>query len=134
MKIDGCGEQRCTDVDGNTYWLDDDGERWYEQPKDWSLDKDPADMNEKELAAAVARDVLGCDVKWWPYYKDWTCSCGGGKHAIDSQCSVIADYNVDVRHARNVARAVKHLRKFDVLAEPRAICEAALQAVREEKA
>ena len=60
-----------------------------EPPKGWSLDKDPQEMNYKELTAAAARDILGCKVYWWPHYKDWCCGCDGTPHSCDQQCSAI---------------------------------------------
>ena len=110
------------------FTLDDDGDRLYIQPEDWSLDKSPLRMNTKELAAAVAR-LLGCDPEWWPYYADWTCTCDSGQHACDQQCSVIADYPSDPYHARRVALFMEERGQSvpSAAATPRAICLAALQ-------
>ncbi len=120
---------RLEDNNGHTYTLDEDGERWYDQPKDWSLDdKDPGEMNVKELSAAAAR-LLGCKPSWWPYYKDWTCSCDRGEHACDSQCSVIADYASDAKYARRIAIFMEEqgMEIPKATATPADICRAALQ-------
>ena len=74
---------------------DEDGDSYYSEPTAeegpaWNLEGDPAEMNQKTLCAAVARDVLGCRVKWWPYYCDWCCACPHTEHGCDSQCSSIA--------------------------------------------
>lgn len=115
---------------GHTFWLDEDGERLYDQPKDWNLDKHPDEMNVKEMAAACAR-LLGCRPKWWSYYKDWTCSCSDGVHACDSQCSIIVDYPNDARYARQVAQLMEECGEEVPLAtaEPAEICRAALLAL-----
>lgn len=122
-------EERHTDENGHTYWLDGDGEFNWDQPKDWSLDKPPEEMNKEELCAAVAR-LMGCEPKWWPYYKDWTCTCERGEHAADSQCSIIAPYSTDSRWARRVAFWLekKGLPVPKMTTVPRRVCEQALLA------
>lgn len=119
-----------TDKYGHTYNIDEDGERWYDQPKDWNLDKDPAEMNTKELSAAAAR-LLGCKPVWWAYYKDWICSCTRGEHSCDSQCSVIADYANDIRYASKLATLIEEhsLEVPKATATPTYICQVALQKI-----
>lgn len=127
MRTDGKGEPRHTDRDGNTYWLDEDSERWYDLPEDWGLDKDPSDMNEKELAATVQRDLFGCKPKWSCYYRDWCCTCKGGDHMLDQQCSQIADPNL-----RAVALKMKELglKVPPATASLDKICRMALEGLR----
>ncbi len=72
---------------------DEDGEAHYAEPEGeegWDLDGPPEEMHMKAVCAAVARDILGCQVKWWPYYCDWVCTCDRMDHACDSQCSALA--------------------------------------------
>ena len=57
---------------------------------EWDLEGGPEEMNVKALCAAVARDILGCQIKWWGYYCDWCCGCRGTPHGCDSQCSSLA--------------------------------------------
>lgn len=122
--------KKYTDTDGHTYELDSDGDRLWDLPESWSLDKDPAGMGPKELAAASAR-LLGCKPEWSRYYRDWVCSCRNGTHACDSQCSVIADYPRDVRHVRRIALYMERLGMEvpKATAEPADICRAALRGV-----
>ena len=73
---------------------DNDGDAHYSEPEDedgWDLDAQPHEMGTKALCAAVARDILGCELHWNGYYCDWCCSCHGNEHGCDSQCSAIAD-------------------------------------------
>ena len=77
---------------GYTYTLDSDGDRIWSLPDDWSLDKPIEEMNQKELSAVMARRD-GCSPEWSGYYGDWVCTCLHGKHACDSQCSVVRKYN-----------------------------------------
>lgn len=113
------------------YTVDSSGDKIYKQPKDWSLDKDPKKMNQLELSAAVARDLLGCKPKWWGYYADWTCGCKGD-HTMDQQCSIIAAYAEDARYARQVAVELEKKTGFILPATftPRQICERALIVIR----
>jgi hypothetical protein len=111
-----------------TYRVDADGDRHYDQPEDWSLDKRPEDMNNKELAAATAR-LMGCSPRWWPYYMDWICTCKNLEHAADSQCSVIADYAGRLSAARQVAQWMEREghKSLGMTAAPREVCEQALE-------
>lgn len=117
------------DSSGFTYTLDSDGDRLYDLPEGWGLDKDPGEMNVKELAAASAC-LLGCTPSWSKYYADWTCTCRHGDHACDSQCSVIADYPKDIRHAHRIAAWMEEqgLEVPKASASPSEICKAALIA------
>jgi hypothetical protein len=119
---------RYTTADGQaTYWMDEDGNRFYDQPKDWSLDRDPADMTITELAAALQRDMFGCKPKWWPYYHDWVCTCKDGRHQGDQQCSIVAD-----PPAREVARQMEKLGYLSppASAAKKDVYQAGLEAVR----
>ncbi len=77
---------------------DSDGDPIYGEPDsatepEWDVDGEPAKMNTKALCAAVARDILGCQIKWWGYYCDWCCGCEGNEHGCDSQCAALANPN-----------------------------------------
>ena len=123
-------QTRHADQHGHAYVRDEDGGRLYDQPEDWSLDKNPDEMNVKELAAAAAQ-LLGCRPKWWPYYKDWCCDCRDNRHGCDQQCSAIADYSGDAKYARQIALLMER-RGVEVLkatAGPNEICRAALRAL-----
>lgn len=117
------------DSNGHTYTVDADGDRLYDLPADWSLDKNPHEMNGRELAAASAR-LLGCVPDWSAYYGDWICPCRGGDHACDSQCSVIADYPKDIRYAHRIAIWMEKqgMEVPKATAGPKEICKAALAA------
>ena len=97
------------------------------------IQKPIQEMSNSELDVAVAQEVLGCKPEWSESYHEWCCTCPGGLHAIDSQCSMIADYcnGRYFRWVQNVAEAVESLRKFDVLDSALEICEGALGAVRQ---
>lgn len=74
---------------------DSDGDAIYAPPTEadgpeWDLDGDPRKMGLKALCAAAARDILGCQIKWWGYYCDWCCGCEGTPHGCDQQCSSLA--------------------------------------------
>ncbi len=72
---------------------DDDGNAIYAEPNaepEWDVNGDPDRMGTKALCAATARDILGCEIKWWGYYCDWVCGCDNMAHAYDSQCSALA--------------------------------------------
>lgn len=127
--------EQFTDPDGHTYTVDSDGDRLWDQPADWSLDKNPDKMNLKELSAACAK-LLGCRPKWWAYYADWVCGCKGNQHGCDQQCSAIADYTGDARYARQVA---EHMEEHGLLspratATPVEICRAALHGLAKNSA
>ena len=114
------------EVRGDTEWYyttDNDGDRYYEQPKTWGLSKAPESMNSKELSAAIAKELLGCSPRWSKHYADWCCTCKGGPHMIDQQCSVIDDYANKLTFMQKVA-----VKKFnnvlipvDMLSDPQAI-------------
>ena len=61
------------------------------------LEKDPSRMPNKVLDAAIAHEVLGCQLYWWPYYNDWCCACQDAPHGMDQQCSVVASYSSYIR-------------------------------------
>ena len=125
------GETKHTDESGYTYTLDSDGDRLYCQPESWSLDKDPDEMNVKEMSAAVAR-LLGCEPEWWPFYMDWVCSCDGNEHGLDSQCSIIADFIYADHWARRLAQWMEEqgAEVPKATASPGEICRAALRVGR----
>ena len=94
---------------------DSDGDLHYSEPEGeegWDLEADPEEMGLKALCAAVARDILGCKIKWWPYYCDWVCGCKGTPHGCDQQCSSIA--NPDQLYERVVEEC--HDRRIALLA------------------
>lgn len=50
----------------------------------------PGNRNASDLCAKRARSN-GCKPHWSEYYEAWCCSCKGGTHSADQQCSIIND-------------------------------------------
>jgi len=91
----------------------------------------PGEMNASQLDAALAREVLGCALVWWPPYQDWCCDCPGAPHGIDSQCSVTAAYSSDWRWTHEVLAAADVVPTSS--STPREAAIKALKAVRKRR-
>lgn len=112
---------------------DCDGDPIYADPgaePGWDLEGPVEEMEEKALCAAVARDMLGCKIKWWGYYCDWVCGCKGIPHACDSQCSALAMPNQMLNRVLDVCD--KHGISL-LAARPEKVLRSALTAWRNTK-